>query len=233
MSEVLLSGKASFKIEVPYKLIETGDKTAKPLIVYLHGFKQNIAMFEKLTAELQTLEAYHLFIQAPYPIQDEKRTRKVEDWGRSWYLFDGEQSQFIKSMEISSEFIQEIIDTLLPNLDVNRICLFGYSMGGYLGGYFALSRWKHINEAVIVAARIKTEVFEDNLENAKHINFLAIHGKNDKSVLPEPQVNEIQKLKDFGIKAEITLLEEEHKLTPTFIDSTKTWLAGKGYRIIC
>ena len=62
MQEVLISGKASFKIEVPYKLYETGEKRAKPLIVYLHGYRQNIVRFEKLVEEMLEVEAYHLFI---------------------------------------------------------------------------------------------------------------------------------------------------------------------------
>lgn len=76
MKEVLISGKASFKIEVPYKLYETGEKGKKPLIVYLHGFNQNIDRFEKIVNPLTELRAYHLFIQAPYPIYDETRTKK-------------------------------------------------------------------------------------------------------------------------------------------------------------
>lgn len=232
MLEVLISGKSSFKIEVPYKLIETGTQKKKPLIIYLHGFNQNIKLFQKLTKPLLKVEAYHLYIQAPYPVQDKTRTKKVEEWGRSWYLYDGEQSQFIKSMELSSEFIQEIIDSLLPNIKVSRICLFGYSMGGYLGGYFALSRWKHINESIVVAARIKTEVFEKELKLAKHINFLAIHGQNDTSVLPGPQKIEIDKLIDLGFDAEFISLNETHRLTAKFFDVTLDWLQRKGYVIL-
>ena len=101
MSDVLFSGKASFKIEVPYKLIETGESgVEKPLLVYLHGFKQNIEQFEELVEELLSLEAYHLFIQGPYPIYDRSRQKQVHEWGRSWYLYDGEQDQFVKSLEL-------------------------------------------------------------------------------------------------------------------------------------
>ena len=230
MKEVLISGKASFKIEVPYKFYETGATNEnKPLIVYLHGYNQNIERFEGYVESLFDIKAYHLFIQAPYPIFDETRTKKVEDWGRSWYLFDGEQQQFVKSLELSSEFIQEIVDGLLPNIKVNRICLFGYSMGGYLAGYFMLSRWKHVNEAVIIGARIKTEVFENKINEANHINVLALHGKGDTNVYPEPQKKEIEKLKKEGFKAEFKLIDAKHKLIQPFIDETLLWLKKIGY----
>lgn len=224
MKEVLISGKTSFKIEVPYKLYEVGEKGEKPLIIYLHGYRQNIEKFEKLVEPMLSLKAYHLFIQGPYPIYDETRSVNVSQWGRAWYLYDGNRGQFTKSLELASEFIQEIVDGLLPNIDVNKITLFGYSMGGYLAGYFALSRWKHVNEAIVVGARIKTEVFEDRLEDAKHIHFLALHGKNDQSVFPDPQQQEIEKLKALGYSAEFVEIDDAHKLTEPFVVETINWL---------
>ncbi|MEP1150445.1 MAG: hypothetical protein ABJH08_01845 [Balneola sp.] len=230
MHEVLISGKTSFKIQVPYKLYETGEGRAKPLIVYLHGYRQNISKFEKLVKEMMEIEAYHLFIQAPYPIYDETGKTKVHEWGASWYLYDGEQQQFIKSLELASEFIQEVIDNILPNINVSRICLFGYSMGGYLGGYFMLSRWKHVNEAIIIGARIKTEAFEGALEDAKHIKVLALHGSSDKSVLPKPQEKEIQILKEAGFTANFIEVNSGHKLTKPHLNEAITWLKQIGYQ---
>ncbi len=218
--EVLISGKSSFKIEVPYKLIETGEKGVKPLIVYLHGYKQNIKKFESLVAGMMELDAYHLFIQGPYPIYDESRKVNVSKWGRAWYLYDGKRGQFAKSLEVTSEFIQEIIEGLFSVIKVNKVCIFGYSMGGYQAGYFALSRWKHVSESIIIGARIKTELFENKLDLAKHIKFLALHGKDDTSVYPEPQKNEIEKLIFNGVTAEFTELDEAHKLTKPFIDTS-------------
>ena len=230
MQEVLISGKTSFKIEVPYKLIETGKKGRKPLIVYLHGFKQNLARFEELTQSMQSINAYHLYIQGPYAIYDTSRQVNVSQWGRAWYLYDGNQGQFIKSMEVVSEFIQEIIDGLRGVIKISRLCVFGYSMGGYLGGYFALSRWKHVNDLIVIGGRIKTEAFEEKRENASHMNVLAIHGKNDTDVHPEPQQEEIMRLKSEGFKAEFKLLDSGHQLTQEYVDTAMEWLAGLGYK---
>lgn len=230
MRDVLVSGKTSFKIEVPYKLIENGEKGKKPLIVYLHGFRQNIAQFETLAAPMLALNAYHLFIQGPYPIYDTSREVNVSDWGRAWYLYDGNQGQFIKSMEISSEFIQEIIDGLLDVIDVSRLCVFGYSMGGYLAGYFALSRWKHVNDLIVVGGRIKTEAFEERRENARHINILALHGKDDTDVYPGPQQEEIVRLKSEGFNAEFRFAGSGHKLEAVSFTESIQWLKKLGYK---
>lgn len=230
MRDVLISGKTSFKIEVPYKLIETGEKNkSKPLIVYLHGYDQNIEYLEKKTEALLNIEAYHLFIQGPYPIYDTSRKVNVSKWGRAWYLYDGNQGQFIKSMEISSEFIQEIIDGLLEIIDVSRLCVFGYSMGGYLAGYFAFSRWKHVNDLIVIGGRIKTEAFEGKREVAKHINILALHGKDDESVYPGPQKECIELLKKEGFNANFKLVDAGHPLTEHSIAEAERWLKKRGY----
>ena len=229
MRDVLISGKTSFKTEVPYKLIETGEKGEKPLILYLHGYNQNIQFLEKKMESMLSIRAYHLFIQGPYPIYDTSGKVNVSRWGRAWYLYDGNQGQFIKSMEISSEFIQEIVDGLIDLIDISRLCVFGYSMGGYLGGYFALSRWKHVNELIVVGGRIKTEAFEGKRGLAKHINILALHGKNDDSVLPGPQKKCVELLKEEGFNATFTLVDAGHKLEKIFVEESKSWLKELSY----
>ncbi|MEQ8525773.1 hypothetical protein [Gracilimonas sp.] len=229
MRDVLISGKTSFKIEVPYKLIETGKKGKKPLILYLHGYNQNIEFLEKKMEDMLNLEAYHLFVQGPYPIYDTSRKVNVSKWGRAWYLYDGNQGQFIKSMEIASEFIQEIVDGLVDVIEISRLCVFGYSMGGYLGGYFALSRWKHVNELIVVGGRIKTEAFDGKREPAQHINILALHGKDDDSVYPQPQQKCVELLKEEGFNAMFKLVDAGHKLEPIFVDEAYNWLKELGY----
>lgn len=229
MRDVLISGKTSFKIEVPYKLIETGEKGSKPLIVYLHGYNQNIEYFEKKVEGMLAVKGYHLFIQGPYPIYDTSRKVNVSKWGRAWYLYDGNQGQFIKSMEVASEFIQEVIDSLAEVIDISRLCVFGYSMGAYLGGYFSFSRWKHVNDVIAIGGRIKTETFEGKRKQASHLNILALHGKQDTSVYPEPQKEGIELLQKEGFNASFKLLDAGHELAPAFVEESVKWLFSNGY----
>ncbi|PWN07475.1 alpha/beta hydrolase [Rhodohalobacter mucosus] len=228
--DVLVSGKTSFKIEVPYQLIESGPKAeSKPLIVYLHGFGENAETFRNECEELLGIPAYHLFIQAPYPLYDRSRKKEVSEWGRAWYLYDGNQSQFTRSLELASEFIQEVIDNLLKVISVSRICVFGYSMGGYLAGYFALTRWKHVNELIVVGARIKSEVLNDKWEHVKHLNVLALHGSEDDKVKPDPQQAEIDKMKENGVRAEFILVGESHSFSQGYVTEAADWLKKRGY----
>ena len=226
--DVLVSGKTSFKIEVPYTLFETGLKGPKPLIVYLHGRGLYLDLFKKKTEALHELSAYHLYIQGPYP--ELTHTTDREKIGFSWYIYNGKQGSFVKSLEYTAEFIQEIIDGMLPFIKVTRLCIIGYSMGGYQGGYFALSRWKHTNELIVIGGRIKTEIVTENgWQNLKHLNVLALHGASDEQVKPEPQADSIRQLKEIGVNAEFELLEGGHALTPDALAASVRWLKKMGY----
>lgn len=229
MKETLNTGKTSFKIEVPYKLIEVGEPSKKPLIIYLHGFNQNIKEFQELTKEMLSIEAYHLFIQGPYPIYDRRGKKDVEDWGRAWYLYDGNQQQFVRSLEQTSEFIQELRDKIIPHISVSRTAVLGYSMGGYLAGYFALSRQKLIEDLVVIGGRIKTEVFEEQPNGYNHLNVLALHGRQDESVKSSPQKACCEQLSRWGASVTFKELEETHVLDKLYINKTKNWLSSLGY----
>lgn len=230
MKEVLMTGKTPFKIEVPYTLIESGEKGKKPLIVYLHGYRQNVKQFRAKMKPLLARKAYHLFIQGPYPIYEERDKRPVSEWGRAWYLYDGGQEQFVKSLELTSEFIQEIVDKILQLIEVNRLALVGYSMGGYQAGYFALSRWKHVNELVVIGGRIKTEVFRNRQGSYDHMNVLALHGSGDESVKSEPQRDSAGELAEWGAAVTFREIPGEHRLDAAYVEEIEKWLDSLGYK---
>ncbi len=228
--DVLVSGKSSFKIEVPYRLIETGPKAKKPLFVYLHGFNQNSEYFQnRFLSFIKKHPGYHLFIQGPYPAQTTKK--KDRDWGYAWYLYDGGQGSFVKNLEYSAQFVQEVIDNIISLIEINRICIIGYSMGGYLAGYFGLSRWKHTNELIVIGARIKTEVFESRMENLGSQHILALHGADDDQVSPDAQMESIQTLVDEGVDAEYIEVPGGHKISDTYFVKMSEWLQKQGYQI--
>lgn len=225
--DVLVSGKTSFKIEVPYKLVETGPKGPKPLIVYLHGRGQYLDLFEKKTEVFKELDAYHLYLQGPYP--ELTHIKEREKIGYSWYLYNGKQGSFVKSLEYTAEFIQEIIDGVRPFLKITRLCLVGYSMGGYQAAYFGLSRWKHTNEMIIIGGRIKTELIGSKWEQLRHIKVLALHGLNDTDVSPIKQEEQIAILKKHHIDAEFVGFDHDHSLNAPMLKSGVAWLKKNGY----
>lgn len=227
--EVLSSGKTSFKIEVPYKLFHTGRAVAKPLIVYLHGAGQHLQSFEKKMAVFQELEAYHLFIQGPYA--HVSRPKERGKWGYSWYLYNGKQGSFVKSLEYTSEFIQGLIDNLREHINISRLCVLGYSMGGYQAGYFAFSRWKHVNDVINLAGRYKPESFSpQQLENCRHMNIIAVHGRDDGIVGIAGQQEAIRSLQEAGLSARLIPVDGGHKIQDEMTARALQLLYDIGYQ---
>ena len=229
-NELIQSGKASFKIEVPYKLFDAGEWHApKPLIVYLHGFNQNGKSFREDCRDLMNVHAYHLFIQAPYPIYDRRCEKPVAEWGRSWYLYDGNQEQFLLSLDHASRFIGQLIEKTTAAIGSTRTALIGYSMGGYLAGYHAIKRPEQVNDLIICSARYKSELLEGDHYKINHQSILALHGNADKKVESSPQRNEIEGLKQQGIDATFVALDDTHKFSRAFTEKILDWLDDKGY----
>lgn len=225
---VLNSGKTTFKMEVPYRIYEQGEPGPKPLIVYLHGFGQDIKVFEQQTKALHDLKAYHLYIQGPYA--DNRGIEREEKRGYGWYLYSGKQGSFEKSLEYTSEFIQGVIDSLIPFLKITRCAVIGYSMGAYQAGYFGFTRWKHTNELVMIGGRFKVEFFKErNWEKRKHLNILAVHGTKDEVVDPNEQKASIDVASKKGLNAEYVSVNAGHKLNRAYFTTVKRWLADKGY----
>jgi len=222
-AKLIEKGKLPFEIETTYQLLETGtSKPFKPLIVYLHGYKQNIPIFERKTTPLHQLEAYHLYIKGPYPIP--LPDRKIEEWGAAWYLYDGDQQKFIDSLERTSQLLENTIDEIKEPLKTAKTVILGYSMGGYQSGYFALTRPEKINHAVVISARIKDELVTDNWHKLKETSFFAIHGERDKSVKMEPQQKSVNNLNKHGVKAELVVPDTGHKLDDSLVNPVYKWL---------
>jgi len=229
--KVLNSGKTTFKVEVPYRLYEQGEAGPKPLIVYLHGFGQDIKIFEQQTEAMHNIKAYHLYIQGPYA--DYRGIDREDKRGFGWYLFGGKQGSFEKSLEYSSEFIQGVIDSLIPFIKVTRCTVIGYSMGAYQAGYFGFTRWKHANELIMIGGRFKVEFFKErNWEKRKHLNILALHGSKDEIVKSKEQKESIELAHKKGLNASFVEINSGHKLTKAYFSKIRKWLIDLGYETV-
>jgi predicted esterase len=229
MEDALLSGEGTFSMKVPYSLISVGKEEPKPLVVYLHGYKQNTSDFRQQVSSLLSIEAYHLFVQGPYPVYDRHKKEKVEDWGRAWYVYDGDQKQFAHSLEQTSKFLDRILASVEREVEISGTAMLGYSMGGYLAGYFALSRYNRIDDLAVIGSRIKTELFAGDKPSFSELNVLALHGHNDKSVKSLPQKKSCRQLAAWGANVHFKELKEGHRLTGGYISEAKEWFFNAGY----
>lgn len=225
MSQLQTQHTFPFEIDVSYKLLETGDPGEKPLIIYLHGYKQNLNSFKKKATPLLKLDARHLFLQGPYITFNEKKNSKMADWGRAWYLYDGNQEQFKNSLEKTSVFIQKVIEQVSMKMTPAETVLLGYSMGGYQAGYFALSRPNYVDDLVVIGGRIKTEFFSNH--HYPNLTTLVLHGRKDRSVNIRQAQESAERLREMGADVNFYGLEEGHRLTEPYIIKTREWLKAE------
>lgn len=217
--EVLVSGKRTFRLQVPYKLISTGQRQAKPLIVYLHGFAQNMEWAERTFSQsVESVEAYHLFIQAPHMLIETFVKRKKEAF--SWYFFGDSKERYLDSMEHAAEFVQEIVDQMLGMIEVNKRIYVGYSMGAYLAGYFTVTRPENVEAVLMISGRLKLEEAK-SMERLLGTQFFAVHGKMDEEVDVNRQREQFQSLSKNGLENELVIVEKgKHALEGELLEVT-------------
>jgi hypothetical protein len=172
--ELILSGKASFYLEVPYRLYRTGKEGKQPLYVYLHETGRNLAILEKKIAPMRVLPGYHLLIQAPYPDvlpDDDDRTF-------FWIPNHKDEQTITAAREYVSEFLQEVIDGLLPHIDAGRLVLVGWEGSRNQISYFCATRPHYINEMILFGGSVNRSWMEQDSSRYKHLRMLGLSGKD-------------------------------------------------------
>jgi predicted esterase len=230
---LLQEGSVPFHRPVSYKIFGKQQlKRKKPLLVYLHGFGDNMDSFAETCSDIiGAVDAYHLFLQGPYLIYDRKREKQLSEWGHYWYHYDGNQDTFLRSLEHTSAFIANSLDRIKSDLAISRICLIGFSMGGYMAGAFSFSYMKYVNELIVAGCRLKSEILPNKIEAFRHLSVLAMHGLHDNVVDYKPQQREIEELSSFGIDSHFQLFEEKHIFSCNMREMICNWLSIKGYQV--
>lgn len=172
--EILLSGKASFNLEVPYRLFHSQQTEKEPLFVYLHENGLNLTELEKITQPLRHLSGYHLLIQAPYPdINTDKKPGKFY-----WIPKYQDEQTITATREHVSEFLQEVIDNLIPHINVSRLVLVGWEGSRGQVSYFCGTRPHYINELVLFSGSVDRSWMEQDSNRYRHLRVLGLSGKD-------------------------------------------------------
>lgn len=172
--ELLLSGKASFSLEVPYRLYRTGSADKQPLFVYLHENGLNLTALQEKIKPLLALNGYHLLIQAPYP-----EARTENDERACYWIPDYKDEQTITAArEHVSEFLQEVIDGLLPHINAGRLLLIGWEGSRHQISYFCATRPHYINEIILFEGSVDRTWMDQDTARYKHLRMLGLSGKD-------------------------------------------------------
>ena len=173
-SDLLMSGKASFSYEVPYRLFRTGSPEQQPLFVYLHENGLNLTQLEKKINPLLHIEGYHLLIQAPYP------DIKQPDDERAYYWIPQYQEEQAAgaAREYVSEFLQEVIDNLLQHIKPERLVLVGWEGSRHQFSFFCATRPHYVNEIILFGGSVNRLWMDEKSTRYKHLRVLGLTGKD-------------------------------------------------------
>jgi len=133
--------------------------------------------------------------------------------GYGWYVYDGDQQALLASMNEARAYLVGLAEMARRRLDPERITLVGFSQGGYLASYVALSRPDLFDRLAVCLARPKTEFIED-LEAARGVEVLVLTGARDSSVTPELIGRGVDPLRAAGLAVTVKSYDAEHRLTP-------------------
>ena len=196
-----------------------------PLLVALHGMGMTAGEFAEILEPLRSLPIITLVPEGVYPF--EIRTGREMRVGRAWYLYTGDDDQFVESMEKSGRHLKALIKRTLAEypVDNERVAVLGFSQGGYFAGYFGIKNAAYLAALVVIGARIKDEVLPKELPRAFGLPVLLMHGKKDRAVplrLARASHHAVQEA--VGDSAELRTYDCGHSVTTEQLRDARAWL---------
>ena len=113
-----------------------------PVLIALHGQGMSASLSLRI---LRHLDAERMLLVVPegvYPF--EIRKKKTMEIGYAWYLYRGEQEEFLHHLKRGEEYLLSLYDELERRYSIDRArsVLLGFSQGGYLAGFIGLRQRK-------------------------------------------------------------------------------------------
>ena len=160
------------------------------VFLLLHGLQERgKRIFRKL---LPYLPQNSLVIapNGPFPLPRVKEGRI--SYGHSWYFYDKFEQKYFLNQDLAKFWLRDLLTIENPNN--LPVTIIGFSQGGYLAPLVG----KEIKETKLViglACEFRTTLIQEKLT----FPMEAVHGEHDEIITPTSALNEIQKLKEFGI----------------------------------
>ena len=184
-----------------------------PLVVALHGMGMSGRMLALILNDLLEPRAAYLFPDGVYPYEIRKAERiRI---GYAWYLYDGTEPLFRRTLEATEAHLLRLMDRVASEapIDPARIFLLGYSQGAYTGYFVALRNHARFAGLVAIAGRMKEEFVAEHLAAAAtHLPVLMLHGESDPAVLFERARATHDTLARHGFQVELKSFPKGHEL---------------------
>jgi predicted esterase len=180
----------------------------RPLVIALHGRGMTARALERwLRPGIERGGVSWWIPRGILPC--EVRSRKI---GYGWYVFDGDQAALRSSMDEARAYVVGLAEMARRRLRPARITLLGFSQGGYLASYVALTRPDVFARMVCVCGRPKAE-FVGDLARARAVRVLVQTALRDPTLKPDLVARGVIPLKEAGLAVEERTYDTDHRLT--------------------
>jgi phospholipase/carboxylesterase len=176
-----------------------------PVLLALHGFGENADRFATRLAALAGSPYAIVIPDGPFPV--ELRDEEGARIGCAWYQYDGDAMRFEQALSFGAAHLEEVLQAASARwpIDAERVVLLGYSQGGYVGAVAALRNRARYRGLIAIATRIKHEILEQELADARGYPVLALHGERDRATPLEPQRRSLEVLEQAGLEVELVV----------------------------
>ena len=167
-----------------------------PLVIALHGWGMSERSFARwLRPGIEADDGVSWWIPRGI-LPGQVESKRI---GYGWYVFDGQDQAALKaSMSEARSYVAGLVDLARRHLSPRRIVLAGFSQGGYLASYVALTRPDLFAGLVCCCGRPKSE-FVDDLAAARGVAVLVQTGAEDRAVTPELIAKGVGPLREAGL----------------------------------
>jgi len=196
-----------------------------PMLVALHGMGMTAEEFADILEPLRSLPIILLVPEGVYPFEIRRASRM--EIGRAWYLYTGDDDEFIDSMERSGRHLKVLIKKTLAEyaVDNERVAVLGFSQGGYFAGYFGIRNAAYLAGLVVIGARVKDEVLTRELPRAHGLPVLLMHGRKDRAVPLRMAEQSHRAVQDaVGETSELRTYNCGHAVTTEQLRDARAWL---------
>jgi phospholipase/carboxylesterase len=193
-----------------------------PLLLLLHGYGSNEEDLFSFANELPQ-DHYVISVRAPYNLQP---------YGHAWYAihFDADENKFSdneqakESVQLVAQFIDEM--TQKYPIDIQNVCLIGFSQGAILSYATALSYPEKISKVIALSGYFNSDILvqEPNADRISHLKFFVSHGTADQVIPVEWARKAKPALEHLGLEVSYHEYPVGHGVAPQNFFDFKNWL---------
>ena len=198
--------RVQFKTESFLDVVTRIPSEPKEVYLLLHGLQERgKRIYRKLRSAIPE-DAVILAPNGSYPLPSLKNGETRYTY--AWYFYDRASQTYHIDQKYPVAQLKHMIEAL--NLSHLPLTIIGFSQGGYLAPFVGqeLKQTKHV---IGIGCEFRTPLLKKDYP----FKITAVHGADDKIILPEWAKKEVDYLKSQNIDCEFHLVPETgHEITP-------------------